>query len=126
VEASRLSGSIHPHTSSTYIALIPKNEEPESFLDFRPISLCNITFKIISKIIAERIKGTLASSLSPNQHAFLKGRNILDAVASTQECIHSMSVNKTNAAILKIDLQRAYDVLDWGYLQSLLTKIGLE
>ena len=126
VEASRISGSIHSYTSSTYIALIPKKEEPISFLDFRPISLCNITFKIISKIIAERIKGTLASALSPNQHAFLKGRNIFDAVACTQECIHSMAKQNSNAAIMKIDIKKAYDVLDWGYLQSLLVKIGLQ
>jgi len=125
VEASRLSGNIHNHTSSTLIALIPKKDEPESFLDFRPISLCNIIFKIITKIIVVRIKGTPASCLSPNQHAFLKGRNIHDAVASTQECLHSMSVHNSNATIMKIDLQKAFDVLDWGYLQSLLAKIDL-
>jgi len=112
VEAFKLSGSIHSYTSSTYIALIPRKEEPVSFLDFRSISLCNITYKIISKIIADRIKGTLEASLSPNQHAFLKGRNILDAVASRQECIHSIDLHKSNAAIMKIDIMKAYDVLD--------------
>eukprot|EP00253_Pinus_taeda_P028247 PITA_28247 len=104
VEASRMSGSIHHYTSSTLIALIPKKGLEESFYDFRPISLCNISFKIITKIIAERIKGTLASFLTKDQHAFLKGRNILDAVANAQECLFSMSSQNSEAAIMKIDL----------------------
>jgi len=87
VEATRISGNIHQITSSTQIALIQKRVEADSFQDFRPISLCNITFKIITKIIAERIKVTLASFLTKDQHAFLKGRNILDAVANTQESL---------------------------------------
>eukprot|EP00253_Pinus_taeda_P004767 PITA_04767 len=70
VEASRISCSIHHLTSSTQIALIPKKEEAVSFQDYRPISLCNITFKIITKIIAERIKVTLATFLTKDQHAF--------------------------------------------------------
>jgi len=126
VEASRISGSIHHITSSTLIALIPKKLEADSFKDFRPISLCNITFKIITKIIAERIKATLSSFLSKDQHAFLKGRNIMDAVAITQESLFSMLSNRSEGAILKIDLQRAYDCVDWGLIRCLLAKIGLK
>eukprot|EP00253_Pinus_taeda_P026277 PITA_26277 len=125
IEDSRIYGRIHPHTSSTLIALIPKKLDVDSFSDFRPISLCNISFKIISKIIAERIKGTLAIHLSRDQHAFLKGRNILDAVASTQECIYSMFSKNIAGAVLKIDLQKAYDCLDCGFIRCLLAKIGL-
>eukprot|EP00253_Pinus_taeda_P019806 PITA_19806 len=125
IEDSRINGRIHPHTSSTLIALIPKKRDADTFSDFRPISLCNISFKIISKIIAERIKGTLANHLSRDKHAFLKGRNILDVVASTQECIYSMFSNNIAGDVLKIDLQKAYDCLDWGFIRCLLAKIGL-
>ena len=120
-----MSGSIHHILSSTLIALIPKKDEAESFHDFRPISLCNISFKIISKIIVERLKLTLASFLSKNQHAFLKGRNIFDAVAITQESLFSMISRKMDAAIPKVDLHKAYNCLDWGFMRCLLAKIGL-
>jgi len=93
VEASTIFGSIHHTTSSTQIVLIPNNQEAVSFKDFRQISLCNISFKIITKIIAEWIKAILARSLTRDQHAFLKGRNILDAVAITQGCLFSMISN---------------------------------
>eukprot|EP00253_Pinus_taeda_P029607 PITA_29607 len=126
VEASRMSGSIHTATSSTFIALIPKKERFDSFHDFRPISLCNIMFKIISRIIAERMKHILNSFISRDQHAFLKGRIILDAVAMTQESLFSMLSNNLDAAILKIDLQKAYDCVDWGFLRILLAKIRLK
>lgn len=126
VEASRMSESIHSIISSTLIALLPKKAKSDTFQDFRPISLCNILFKIISKIIAERLKPTLASFISKDQHAFLKGCNILDAVAMTQESLFSMISNKMDMAILKIDLQKAYDCLDWGFLRVMLTKIGLK
>eukprot|EP00253_Pinus_taeda_P006727 PITA_06727 len=125
VESSRLSGVIHPHTSSTLIALISKKADPLTFQDYRPISLCNITFKIITKVIAERIKVYLAASLSSDQYAFLRGRSILDAVAITQECLFSLHARKQAAAIMKIDLHKAFDCIDWGFLECLLAKIGL-
>lgn len=126
VEASRMSGNIHLATSSTFIALIPKKNRSESFHNFRPILLCNIMFNLISKIIAERMKPTLNSFISRDQHAFLKGRFILDAVTMTQESLFTMLPKNMDVAILNIDLQKAYDCVDWGFLRILLAKIGLK
>eukprot|EP00253_Pinus_taeda_P003346 PITA_03346 len=64
VEETRMQGRINPHISSTYIALIPKKKESSSFTDYRPISLCNAIYKIISKLIAERIRGNLSTHIS--------------------------------------------------------------
>lgn len=125
MEASRISRNINIAFTSTFLALIPEKDQTDSFKDYRPISLCNILFKIISKIIVERMKPILNSFITRDQHAFLKDRNILNAVAMTQECLFSILSNNIDAAILKIDLKKAYDCVDWGFLGILLAKIGL-
>eukprot|EP00253_Pinus_taeda_P020761 PITA_20761 len=125
VEASRMSGNIHSALSSTFIALIPKKQNSESFQDYRPIALCNSLFKIITKVIAERLKPLLNLFITRDQHAFLKDQNIWDVVALTQESLFSLRTNNIKADILKIDLKKAYDCVDWGLLRILLAKIGL-
>lgn len=116
---------INSALSTTFLALIPKKEKSKSFLDFRSIPLCNTLYKIISKIIAERLKVVLNSFITKEQHAFLIDRLILDAVAMTQECHFSISSKNIDAAALKIDLKKAFDCVDWGFLRILLAKIGL-
>lgn len=112
VEESRTKGYIHPHINSTYISLIPKRIPFASFSDFRPISLCNLIYKVISKTVANRMKSTLSKFISPEQFSFLQNRQIYDAVAIAQECMHSIHIKKLNAAIMKVDLQKEYDYLD--------------
>lgn len=94
VEGTRMAGNINQKLTSTYIALIPKKGDAQNFQDFRLISLCNISYKIVSKIIAERIKGVLSEFLTKEQHGFLKGRNIHDAVANTQEGLFAIHKKK--------------------------------
>jgi len=72
VEASRISGNINSAITATFITLIPKSDRADAFSDFRSIALCNILFKIIFEIIAERMKLKLSIHISNSQHAFLK------------------------------------------------------
>jgi hypothetical protein len=84
VEETRQKGKILGGLNSTFIALIPKVNKPLSFGDYRPISLCNLCYKIISKIIANRIKPFLSSMISEEQLSFLKGHHIQDAIGTVQ------------------------------------------
>lgn len=73
-----------------------------TFGDYRPIALCNLCYKLIVKVIANRLKPILLKSLSSEQLGFLKGRQILDAIGTAQECIHSIKQKKLQALILKL------------------------
>lgn len=94
--------------NSTFLILISKVSKPSSFGGFRPITLCNLGYKIIAKLIANKIKPILSWSLSGEQWGFLKVRQILDAVGTAQEYLHNIKVKKLKPIILKLDLQKAY------------------
>ena len=74
VESTRVSGYIPPSLNSTFLPLIPKIDKPSTFADFRPISLCNLLYKLISKVIVVRLKPFLDSHISLEQYGFLKNR----------------------------------------------------
>ena len=98
--------------NSTFVALIPKCDKPDSFARFRPISLCNLVYKIISKIIAVRLKNGLSKGMSDEQFGFLENRQITDAIAVAQEVLHSVKIKGKKALVLKLDLIKAYDRVD--------------
>jgi hypothetical protein len=126
IEESRTNGRIHSPFNSTFIALIPKVNDPQSFDDFRPISLCNCIYKIIAKIIARRLKPFLSEAISKEQFRFLEGRQIHEAIGVAQEGLHSLKTARTKGEILKIDLSKAYDRVSWAYIRLLLTHLGFE
>jgi hypothetical protein len=104
--------------------LIPKVNKPTTFGDFRPISLCNLCYKIIAKILENRLRPILSHGLSEEQLGFLQGRQIIDAVGMAQECLHSIKKKNLKALILKLDLKKAYDYINWDFLRLILIKIG--
>jgi hypothetical protein len=101
-------------------------DNPQSFDDFRPISLCNCIYKIISKIIARRLKPILSEAISKEQFGFLEGRQIHEAIGVAQEGLHSLKTTRAKGTILNIDLSKAYDRVDWSYIRLLLTHLGFE
>jgi hypothetical protein len=82
VEDSRINGKVFGSLNSTFLALIPKENNSVSFNDYRPISLCNLIYKVISKVLSNRIKPILERCLSAEQLGFLKGRRIQDAIGA--------------------------------------------
>ncbi|GAU19381.1 hypothetical protein TSUD_76250 [Trifolium subterraneum] len=113
--------------NDTNICLIPKCDNPTSMKDLRPISLCNVLYKMISKVLANRLKCCLDKCVSQEQSAFVEGRSILDNALIATEVIHALK-RKTNGRrgelALKIDISKAYDKVDWGFLRGVMTRMG--
>eukprot|EP00253_Pinus_taeda_P027180 PITA_27180 len=124
VEESRSTGSIYHAINSTFIDLIPKSDTLASFDEYRPISLCNCLYKIISKTIANRLRPILSRSIAPQQFAFLESRQIHEAIGLAQEALHSVWSKHLRAILLKIDLSKAFDRVSWLYLKMILIHLG--
>jgi hypothetical protein len=114
------------HLNNTHICLIPKTNNPLYPSDFRPISLCNVTLKLITKTIANRLKTILHEIISPNQSAFIPGRLITDNTLIANEIFHYLSqTNRQNGFVgVKTDMAKAYDRLEWEFLQATLTAMS--
>ncbi|KAL6190194.1 hypothetical protein ACLB2K_036592 [Fragaria x ananassa] len=119
-------GNLIRHLNHTNIALIPKIENPSKVNDFRPISLCNVAYKIITKIMIKRLKPLLEKCISKNQGAFAPGRAIQDNILIAHEIFSDFHrrTGRNSAMAVKLDLEKAYDLLDWSYIQACLCKFG--
>ncbi|GJS87451.1 hypothetical protein Tco_0770087 [Tanacetum coccineum] len=118
-------GNILKELNHTIIALIPKVNSPSLVNDYRPISCCNVLFKCISKIIVNHIKESLKVLISPNQSAFVPGRSIADNILLTQELMHNYHLDRgLPRCAFKVDIQKAYDTIDWDFLKQVLIGFG--
>ena len=121
------SGSMIPSINHTNIVLIPKVKTPEKMSDFRPIGLYNVIYKIISKVLANRLKQILPDIISPTKSAFVPGRLITDNVMVAYETLHTMhsrKKGKKGSLTLKLDISKAYDRVEWPFLQGVMAKLG--
>ena len=101
-----------PTVNNTNICLIPKHEKLESMKDYRPIALCNVNYKILAKVLENRLKKLLPRIISHEKSAFVSGRSITDNVLLAFEIIHHMkkkSEGKKGDVAFKIDISKAYN-----------------
>jgi hypothetical protein len=113
--------------NNTYIALIPKIKNPKCISEYRPISLCNVFYKLIAKVIANRLKKVLPSIISSNQSAFVPGRLITDNILIAFEALHTMDVRmkgRTGYIAFKLDMSKAYGRVEWDFLEAVMRKLG--
>nr|XP_051208064.1 uncharacterized protein LOC127323999 [Lolium perenne] len=108
------------------LSLIPKVPGAEQISQYRPIALINVVFKIISKAFASRLDPIAHRILSPNQTAFIKGRNILDGPLALMEIIHDLRKRKHSGVLLKLDFEKAYDRVNWDFLGEVLRYKGFD
>jgi hypothetical protein len=119
-------GYYDPKVCETFIVLLPKGESQRTFKDFRPISLCNVAYKLISKIIMARLRPFLDEVVSPLHNSFIPGRSTKDNAIVLQEVLHFMkkSKRKNGDMVFKLDLEKAYDRANWRFLRDTLTKFN--
>jgi hypothetical protein len=106
------SGIMPKNLNKTYIALIPKVKHPSHVNEFRPISLCNVLYKLVSKVLANRLKKILPTIIAPTQSAFIPGRLITDNILAAYETLHTMNTGmkgKKGYMAIKLDMSKAYD-----------------
>lgn len=127
VQQAFRTGQISPKMGETLITLVPKTSNPNSFSGLLPISLCNVIFKVITKIIVGRLHPILSSFISPTQSAFLEGRSTADNAIILHEILYKIKKSraKIGSIIYKIDLRKAYDNVSWSFLQQFLEEMAL-
>lgn len=116
-------------TNFTHIALIPKCKDPVKVTDYRPISLCNVIYKLVAKVLANRLKDILPYVISESQSAFVPGRLITDNVLVAYETLHAMKnkrKGKDGQVALKLDLSKAYDRVEWCFLEEIMRRQGFQ
>lgn len=113
--------------NTTDICLIPKTEKLEFSNQFRPISLCNVTYKTVSRVIVNRLKHLMPNIISPFQTGFIPTRSIHENIVVAQEMDHNMRKMKgrTGSFAIKVDLAKAYDRLRWSFIHGVLKEVGL-
>ncbi|XP_026410193.1 uncharacterized protein LOC113305353 [Papaver somniferum] len=111
----------------TNIALIPKVPLAKLVIQYRPIGLRNLIYKILSKTLANRLKPFMNNIISQNQSAFIPKRSISDNIILANEAIYSVNHNDKveGTAAIKLDVSKAYDKLEWSFLEKVLRKMGL-
>ena len=112
--------------NETFICLIPKVKSPQQITEYRPISLCNVSYKIISKVLANRLKRILAEVVNKSQSAFVAGRLISNNVMvafETTHCINGRRKCKDPLMALKLDMSKAYNRGEWRYLEVIMRKL---
>jgi len=121
------SASFPSHLNHTFISLIPKVKNSELVSEFRPISLCNVLYKIFSKVLANRLKKVLPALITEHQIAFTKSRLISDNILVAFETIYSMQNHRSSKEgymAVKLDMSKAYDRVEWPFLEAVMRQMG--
>jgi len=126
VEESHTSGQVLLSLNVNFLTLIRKEEMDTNLKQFRPISLCNMIYKIITKVVANSLKPIMTFIISKEQARYMEGIQIMYTVILSHEVIHSLNSTKAPSILIKLDLSKYFDKASWQYLQAILDSFGLD
>ncbi|GAA0162266.1 hypothetical protein LIER_18394 [Lithospermum erythrorhizon] len=110
-------GNVPPILNATTLSLVPKVDHPSSIRYYCPISCFNNVYKAITRILMRRMSGLMQELVSPSQSAFIPGRSFSDSVLLLQELVQGYpKEDGVPKAAIKVDLQKAYDIVEWDIL----------
>ncbi|XP_071694439.1 uncharacterized protein [Rutidosis leptorrhynchoides] len=117
-------GEFSKGCNASFVTLVPKKVDPIGLNDFRPISLISSYYKIVAKILANRLKRVIPNLIGFEQSAFIKGRNILDGAVIANETLSFLKHKRLKSIIFKVDFEKAFDCLNWDFLVEIMEIMG--
>lgn len=126
IQSFFLFGFMPRGVNATILSLIPKHINAETMKDYRPIACCNLLYKVISKLLANRLKTILPYAIEPNQSAFVKGRLLVENAMLASELVngyHKSSIS--TQCTIKFDITKAFDTVKWSFIVTVLQAMDL-
>ncbi|GLT98273.1 hypothetical protein SLE2022_157850 [Rubroshorea leprosula] len=110
--------------NSSFLALVPKKLNAANLKEYRPISLIGCVYKLLAKVLANRLKSVMPEIVSETQSAFVGGRQLVDSVLVLNEVVDEIKNRKQPSFIFKADFEKAYDCVDWSFLDCMMDSFG--
>ena len=111
-------------SNTSFIALIPKKRYPQNLNEYRPISLIGCVYKIVAKLLTNRLKKVLPEIIDERQSAFISGRQLLHSVVIANEAVEEAKRSHKPCLVFKVDYERAYDSISWEFLSYMMKRLG--
>ena len=124
VDEFHVHGCFPKGSNASFLALIPKINHPQTFDDYRPISLIGCMYKVIAKLLANRLKLVISALIDERQTSFIKERHILHGTLILNEVIEEACRCKKPVMVFKVDFEKAYDSVSWSFLDYMLQRMG--
>ncbi|GKU86405.1 hypothetical protein SLEP1_g936 [Rubroshorea leprosula] len=111
-------------SNASFIVLIPKTDNPQAIEEFRPISLIGVIYKIIAKLLANRLRKVLPKVIGEQQMAFIEGRQLVEGAVIANEILDEIKRKKKKGFLFKADFEKAYDNVSWEFIDYMMMRLG--